>query len=576
MGRRGSVLIVYRLLRQVIGEITRDDFDPIFFVIVGLTTLLYGYHLGWGLPNDNFSWAADALGPLSVLSIAQRSLGKINSGWFWYKYPFGYPALLLLVYAPYLGWLVITGQLRDPSRIYPYGFADPEAALYALGILGRCVSLLLIVGTMVVTYAIGRRLLDKTTARLAAWFIGTAYPMVYYAHTTNQDAAYVFWLTLAIWATIASAQEHDKRWPFVLLGIAAGMAMATKEQGFALLLVLPPLLASVLYRVQADSLAVAMRLWRSTWNRGTRSALLASVVTFAVASNAIINPQGVINRVLDLTGHPTKGMSSRLTPLKFSLFKGIDKEIWYVGQLGDAVESTFGWPLAIVGLAGLAYLLVRRRRAALFLLVPALAYYFISLRTHDLLMLRYALPLFPILALAAAAACTALLARARQVGFAVVALLCLLGLARAVELDLLLSGDSRYRAEAWMAAHVAAGSSIEIYQKPVYLPRFPGYEVDRIGLEERTVAGVAERKPDLIVLSSASRKGITHYWNPDWTSGGLMLERPAARELLDALEAGQLDYQLAAEISQQPWLLRLRITSLCPRIRIYQRKPGST
>ncbi len=565
-----------RSVRALVRELTNGDSDPVFFVIVAASLVLCGYHLTWGLPNGNNSWANDALGPLSVLNVAKRSLSTFNSGWFWYKYPFGYPLLLLAVYAPYLAWLVATGQLKNPSTIYPYGFADAESALYTLALLGRCLNLVLIVGTVVLTYAIGHRLLGRSTARLAAWFVVTAYPIVYYAHTTNQDAAYLFWLTLCVWATIVCAQGVEKRWPFVVLGAAAAMAMATKEQGFALLLALPIVLVPSLYGAQPASRARGRRAWRAVWNRGTRAALVAAVVTMLIASNAIVNPQGVVNRFLDLTGHPIKGLSSRLTPLKFSLFKGVEKELFYLRQLGDVTESSFGLPLLIVAVAGVVYLLWAQRRAATFLLVPALAYYFISLRTHDLLVLRYALPLFPILAVVAAAVCVAWIGRMRTIGMAVVSLLCLLGLARAIEVDFLMRTDSRYQAEAWVAQHVPAGSSVEFYQKPVYAPRFPALQARQIPLEERTIAGIENRRPDLIVVSSASRKGITHLWNPDWTKGSLMIERPAARTFLDALESGKLSYQRVAEFSQQPKLLRLRITSLCPRITLYRRKADNS
>jgi len=178
---------VVRPVRALVRELNGGDADPGFFAIVGLSLLLCGYHLWWGLPNGNFSWAADALGPLSVLSIAKRSLSKFNSGWFWYKYPFGYPLLLLVVYAPYLGWLrAERASSKDPNTVYPYGFAHPETALFVFAMLGRCLNVLLIVATVALTYGIGWRLFGRSVARLAAWFVGTAYPMIYYAHTTTR------------------------------------------------------------------------------------------------------------------------------------------------------------------------------------------------------------------------------------------------------------------------------------------------------------------------------------------------------------------------------------------------------
>jgi len=561
----------WRAARQAI---TNGDADRAFPLILAISLVLSGYHLQWGLPNGNFSWAADALGPLSVLSIARRSLSKLNSGWFWYKYPFGYPMLLLAAYAPYLGWLVVTGQLRNPTTVYPYGFADAETAMFVLAMLGRVVNVILVVATVAVTYGIGHRLGGRNVARLAAWLVGTSYPMIFYAHTTNQDAAYVFWLALAMWAVIVAGEEMSRRWPFVVLGVAAAMAMATKEQGFGLLLVLPLLLAWQMYRAVPSEVSGARRWVAALWNGGSLALVVATLVTTLIANNALINPQGVINRILDLTGHPVPGISSRLTPIKFSLFKGIDKELWYLRQLVDVTESSFGLPIFALAVVGLIYLVVAQRRAALLLLVPALAYYVVSLRTHDLLALRYALPLLPILAVAAAFVVLAAQRRMPHVGNVAIALVAVLSLARGVEMDILLRTDPRYAAEGWLAQNARAGAALEFYQKPVYVPRFPGLQARQVPLDDRSIDGVATRRPEYIVLSSAGRRSITHYWNPDWRQGSLMLERPEARDLLRALEAEELPYRRVAEFSQTPWLIRQRITSLCPRITIYERLPG--
>jgi hypothetical protein len=543
--------------------------DPWLLAVLVVSAALCLYKINWGLPNGNFSWAADALGPLTVLSIARRSAGSWNSGWFWYKYPPSYPMILLLAYAPYLGILVVTGQVRHPSTSYPYGLAHPETVLYVLALIGRCVSAAMIVTSVALTFDIGRRLLSRTAGLLAAWFVATAYPLIYYAHTTNQDGAYYFWLVLALWATVV-ATESERRRSYVILGIAAAMAMATKEQGFGFLLGLPVLIVVFRHRAADARQSVRPGWWAAVWNPATHAGLLAAAVTTVIANNLLVNPRGMVNRLLDLTGRPVPGLSSRLTPLRFSLFKGVPKEWWYLRQLVDAMESTFGLTLFLVVVVGLFYMLWSRSRAAACLLLPAAAYYALSLRTHELLALRYALPLIPIFALSAAAVCAAALRRSPRLAGAVVAALCILALARAVELNLLLSHDARYAAEEWMHVHAPAGSVVEIYQKPVYLPRLDGLAARAVPLGERTVDGVLRRRTDYIVTSSAGRKQITHRWNRDWHNGLLGVE-PSAAAFLEALESGRLPYRRVAHFEEKPVLLRLRITSLSPEISIYQR-----
>ena len=545
--------------------------DPWLFAVLAVSAGLGAYHLQWGLPNGNSSWAADALAPLTVFGIVRRSVASWNSGWFYFKYPLGYPLVLLASFAPYVGALMLGGHFRHPTMTYPYGFSNPEAAFYTMTLIGRSLSVAMVVAIVALTYGIGRRLLGRTAARLSAWFVATAYPLVYYAHTTNLDAAYLLWLTLALWATVV-ATENQQRWPYVVLGIAAAMAMATKEQGFAWLLVLPVILVVYGWRAMPASLAPVRRWWAALWNARTRAGLGAAILTMTLADNAVTNPRGLVNRFLNLTGHQLPGVTARLTPLKFSLFKGGAKEWHYASQLGDVMESTFGLPLLLVVVAGVIYVAWRRPRAACCLLLPAAAYYFVSLRTHDLITLRYTLPLTVIGSLCAGALGAASVASLPRLAGVVLAGLCVLTLARAVELDLLLRHDSRYAAEEWMRGHVPAASVVETYQKPVYLPRLAGLQQRSVPLEERSIEGVTQRRPDFIVISSAAKKGISHRWNPDWRQGhSLLVEAPAAQQFLDALEHERLPYRGVARFEQQPRLLRLRITSLCPDISIFQR-----
>src|SRR4051794_7280066 len=148
--------------------------------ILVLSTVLNTWHLQWGLPNGNHSWAADAIGPVTALSVARRSFGSWNSGWFYFKYPPGWPFLLVATSVPYLGWLYVTGGWRHPTANYPYGFADPERALLVMAMLGRVLSVAFAVGVAAVAYAIANRLFGRAAARWSALLVATAYPIVYY------------------------------------------------------------------------------------------------------------------------------------------------------------------------------------------------------------------------------------------------------------------------------------------------------------------------------------------------------------------------------------------------------------
>ena len=542
--------------------------DPWLVGILLIALALDLFQLDWGLPHGNYSWAADAAGPITVLGIVQHSFSRWNSGWFWFKYPLGYPFELAASFLPYVAYLYLTGAWRHPRPEYPYGFADPERALYVMAMCGRLLSVAFALGVVACAYGIGRRLYGRAAARLGAFLVATAYPIVYYAHTTNLDIGYLFWLVLALYCAIV-ASETERLLPWLVLGVAASMALSCKEQGFAFLLPLPFLVVG--------AHAWRRRTWRVCLERPALVMGGAAIATLIVANNILFNPMGFVGRIAYLLGHPLKPVSARLAPVEFALWKGA-KEWRYLRELWTALGSGLGVPLAVLGIAGAASLTLRRPAVARWVIVPAAVFYYLALRGLDLITLRYTLPLMVLLAVTAAGLLAQAFAAARgrqaRTAVAVAALsLCSLALARAVDLHWLMAADSRYRAEAWMAANLPPGSRIETYQKAVYLPRFgDGLKADLIPMQERSVDGVRRRRPRAIVLSSASASSITHVWSPDWrVTGTLLSPVPGAVELIDALARGELPYRAAAVFRQQPRLIRLRITSLAPTITIYER-----
>lgn len=539
--------------------------DPGLAAALAAGAILSLWQITWGLPAAEHSWAVDGLEPVTVLAIAKNSFSEWNSGWFYFKYPLAYPFTLALAYAPYLAYLFATGQWTKPQSRHPWGFADPDSALLALALIGRATSVLFTLGTIAVAFGIGRRLFGTFGGRLAAWLVATSYPVLFYAHTMNVDASYLFWILASLLAALA-ASESERPAPWVLLGLAAAMAVSTKEQAFGFLLPLPFLAVLLGARRQGGRLP----------GRGIAAMAAAAIGAALVVNNALFNPLGLVARLAYLLGAPITAVEAPLKPVAFSWFKG-GLEWTYARQFWDGLDSALGTPLAWLAIAG-AVAIWRRPRGALWLLLPALGYYYLSLRGQQLITMRYALP--AILALLIVAAGFAAQLRAATAGTARVAvtaaivLLAGVSLARAVELDLLLARDARYQAEAWIRDNLPAGSRGEVYQKQTYLPRpQPHTEVTQVPPGERSIAGLEERGPDFLVLSSASRKSISHLWNPDWrTTGDLLVLLPEADRMLRALHEGQLPYRRGALLAQRPRLIRPRITGLCPEIDVWVRQ----
>jgi len=543
-------------------------FDPWLAGILGLAGVLYSFQLSWGLPNGNSSWAADSIGPITALGVIRHSFAEWNSGWYYFKYPLGYPILVVLAASPYLIWLLATGGWRSPTSAYPYGFEDPERALFVMAMLGRCQNVLFALGVVAVSYGIARRLLGLWPARVAAFLLATAYPFIYYAHTTNLDISYTFWLLLALYAAIAASESSGIR-SWVVLGVSAAMAVSTKEQGFAFLLPLPILALG--WRMTANGVA-------ELWSRRSLAMATAAVATVVVANNIWFNPLGFVARIAFLLGRPLEPVAVRLAPVEFGLWKGA-KEWVYVQQLWDAVESTLGAPVVCVALVGLVAVVLCHRAAAVWLLVPAAAQYYLSLRGLDLITLRYVLPISAIVAILAGYMLTEAYRMAgtrpwRVAPLVLGGMLAVLSLARAIDMHWVLYGDPRYRAEAWIQEHGRPGEVVEYYQKETFVPRFTGVvRGQNIEMNERSIEAFRARRPWGAVTSSASIKSIAHGWNPDWReTRDLLKPVPRAREFHDALKSGELGYREAATFRHDPVLLRLRITSLAPEIKVYVRE----
>ena len=135
--------------------------DPWLLAALAIGAGLALYQIDWGLPAAGHSWAVDALEPRTVLGILHHSFREWNSGWFYFKYPLGYPLVLGVAFAPYLAGLLATGDWAGPSATGA-GFADSDGVYLALALVGRAVNTLFVLGTTCLIYGVARRLLGRS------------------------------------------------------------------------------------------------------------------------------------------------------------------------------------------------------------------------------------------------------------------------------------------------------------------------------------------------------------------------------------------------------------------------------
>jgi len=545
--------------------------------ILLLSLVINSVGIGWGLPNSTTTWAIDAYHPLAPLQRVKQAWGdeSWNSGWFHYKYPLGHAVTLSIVELPYLAWLRATGQFRSPTSTYPYGFQDPEHALTVLALLTRGVSVLMTLGSVALAYVIASLLFGTTAGLAAAVLVTGCYPFVYAAHTSNIDAAVLFWIALAVAAALISADRSSGRWA-AIAGVAAGMGLFTNERGIGALVMLP--LVWFLRRPRKEM------EWREVRSYAAAAGVGFLIVT-VVVGNLGWNPAGFINRWRYLLGILPEELLQKYTPYRFptavpwpSSFSG---EITWLTRAVNIVAEGLTWPILLLCLAGTAWTVWSRPRQAAIPLLLAAGYYVFSVRAAALMPVRYTIPMLYFALIVGGTAIGALIEGSKRLRHpvsrraALVLLVFVLGfvLLPGVEIDRLLVKDPRYAAEAWLQAHVPTGARLEIYQELTYLPRFSSdIQVLEVPLTERTVVLFQQRRPDFIVVSSAGEDQVTTRRDLDWQPGQPFRSVfvPAV-EFYDRLRKEELGYHSVAQFHTSTKWITPRIGSLNPRITILAR-----
>lgn len=550
----------------------------IIILLVSLSINMIG--VGWGIPNKNDEWPADSFEPLSAMTITKRAFldEPWNSGWFNRKYPLGHPLLLTVVQAPYVGWLWLTGEFRGPTSSYPYGFRNPERALTILPLLARLVSVLMGVAVVGLIYVIAATLFGASAGLIAAVLATGTYPLVYYAHTANVDMPLLFWLALTVATLLAWADRSSNR-AAALCGIAAGMALFTKEQSVGMLAAVP-----LIWFLRSRSVKDL------EWRAATKQIALAVVGFIAVTvlvGNLWRNPAGFVNRWRFLLGVLPEELSERYDPLVlhnpavFSRGAEIDNLL----EWADMVVHGLTLPVTLLCLAGVVWTLWRHPRQAAVPLLLGVSYYLISLRTLGAVSAHYTMPLLFSLIILGGAVGGALLDRIQRVPKVRLRRLAIAGavaaagftLLPAIEIDRLLINDPRYAAEAWLGTHMFPGGHVEIYQPSKRLPRFsPDLEVSTVPLDKRTVELFLERRPDVVVLSSGGGGGLTGQRNPDWRLGDpVLVHVESTKQFFDLLRGEKLGYRRVARFHTDTLWIAPRIGSLNPEITIFRRAPGN-
>ena len=503
---------------------------------------LNAWMVTWGLPSTA-GWAPDEILPSAVLEAKAR---RFSGGWF-DKYPPLHFRLLGALYSPSLGGHEARADVPVPQDVYDRLF-----------LAGRALSVAMGAGVVLLVYLCALRLLDGMGALFAAALVAVMAPFVFYAKLANVDVPYLFWWLVSLFFLIR-ALESQRVLDYLGLGVAAALAIGTKDQAYGLYVLVGPVL--VWSRKQRHP------------ERGWLRAIFSPELVLAVAAGAL-----VLQAVYGLPGN-VEGLRAHIRLITGSAsqdFREFPNTVTgHAGLLVSTIQNTafvMGVPAFLAALVGIVLAWRRKDLRLLVLLVPAVSYYLffmsVALYCYD----RFVLPIAILLAFFAGDV-LGRMARHDNWGKTATAAVLVYGLGRAVSVDLLLARDSRFAAEDWLRNN-GSEARVALIGPAEYLPRPEGLDARSIGPARARLEKV---DPELVVT------------NADYAERAD--EGSEEQVLYEGLEAGTLGYERVwshrfrspymmirsedlADRRGQP--LRSNLDKVNPEIRIYRRKTGAT
>lgn len=339
-------------------------------LILGVGFALRVAHLGSGIP---FAVGVDEPAIMTTVVRILKS-GDFNPRFF--EYPTGY--IYVQTGVAIVNFLV--GAMRHSWK------AVEQVAPADFYHWGRAVTAILGTATIALLYRAGVRW-GTRPALIAAALLAVMPMHVRESHFVLTDVPMTFAAALAFLLSLRAA-ERPAPAAFALAGAAAGLAAGIKYNG--LMAVVMPLAA----------VAAAGPSW------GRRAAALAAASAACVAAFFVTTPYAL----LDLPAF-LNGFGIQADAFSGRALSGEPSWLLYAKHL----RLAFGWPAAMLAVAGLVLACVRAAagpdRLRWIHLVVFPAAYFWLITGWGLLYARYALPLVPFLALMAGIAAAALLER---------------------------------------------------------------------------------------------------------------------------------------------------------------------
>ncbi|MGB7295250.1 MAG: glycosyltransferase family 39 protein [Candidatus Aminicenantales bacterium] len=274
-------------------------------------------------------------------------------------------------YYPVFFNYLVAGGLRATSAILHLAGAHPGEGLYPFRfdqvlLAARLLSAFLGSLTILLVFAIGRRLYGVREALLAAFFFSVAVIPILYSHQIVLDIPMTFFFALALF--FCSGLLKKRRWPdYLLAGFACGLATATKYNGVFIL-------AALLLGHLLGAPPARRRFLRAVVDPKIYAAGLSAIAGFFTAHPyAVLHFRRFIraSKLLIRVVHETESYLEPIQPRTLLEHVEVNKYVLALKNILIAEGPIF---LALI-VIGVAAIFVFRNRRTSFLALTGLAYF---------------------------------------------------------------------------------------------------------------------------------------------------------------------------------------------------------
>ena len=263
------------------------------------------------------------------------------------SYTYGhFPLYLLVLVGNFLHLLALPfSQLGIPSPIVDF-LAEANTVPGFL-VIGRGITALFDVGTVVLVFLIGRKLYGRWAGLLAATLSAFTVIQIQLAHFFAVDPISTTFVLLALYGAMRMA-ERDSTGDAVLTGVAAGLAVASKFSALPIMAApfVAALVVGIRHRREGQSIGdTVMRLLLTC---------LVAFVSFAVTSPYVLLDFGAFfHAVVEEQGAMVRGVADMPFTRQYR------ETLPYIYFIDQQIRWGMGWILGLVGFAGLGWVIVR-------------------------------------------------------------------------------------------------------------------------------------------------------------------------------------------------------------------------